>query len=54
MQDVLVETGAVEQLEARIRSNTDEALGAIAAAPIAPQARDALTELAHFVSWRDV
>ena len=54
VQQVLVDTGAVTQLEARIRSNTDAALGAIAAAPITSQARDALTELAHFVSWRDI
>ena len=54
VQQVLVDTGAVTQLEARIRSNTDAALSAIAAAPITSQARDALTELAHFVSWRDI
>jgi geranylgeranyl diphosphate synthase type I len=54
VQQVLVETGAVEQLEARIRSNTAAALGEISAAPITSQARDALTELAHFVSWRDI
>jgi len=53
VQQVLVDTGAVTQLEARIRSNTDAALGAIAAAPITQEARDALTELAHFVSWRN-
>lgn len=54
VQQVLVETGAVTQLESRIRSSTDAALDAIAAAPITFQSREALTELAHFVSWRNI
>ena len=52
LQEVFVATGAVAAVEAAIDSLTDQALGAIAVAPIAEEARHALEELARFVAWR--
>jgi geranylgeranyl diphosphate synthase type I len=53
LQQVFVATGAVRQLEALIHGLADEAIDAIRAAPIPPDARDALVDLAHFVADRD-
>jgi geranylgeranyl diphosphate synthase, type I len=53
MQAVLVETGALADIESRIELLTKEALDAIVVAPIAPEARTALEELAHYVAWRE-
>jgi geranylgeranyl diphosphate synthase type I len=52
IQQVIVDTGALADLEATIASLTDAALTAISAAPITAEARDELVQLAHFVSWR--
>lgn len=52
IQQVIIETGALADLEATITALTDEALSAVAAAAITPEARDELVQLAHFVSWR--
>ncbi len=52
IQQVLTDTGAVRVVERSIDDLTAEALDAIKAAPIEPEARDALVELAHFVAWR--
>jgi len=52
IQDVLVATGAVTELETRIDALVAVALAALAAAPIAPAARLALTELAGVVAYR--
>lgn len=54
VQQVITETGALAELEAHIRALTDKALTAVRVAPITQDARDALVELAHFVSWREV
>jgi geranylgeranyl diphosphate synthase, type I len=54
VQQVIVETGALAQLEAHIAALTDEALEAIARAPITSEARDELVALAAYVSWRQV
>ncbi|MFP5256380.1 MAG: polyprenyl synthetase family protein [Acidimicrobiia bacterium] len=52
IQQVLTDTGAVRAIERSIDDLTAEALAAIEQAPIAPEARSALVELAHFVAWR--
>ena len=53
VQHVLRETGAVDQVEASITALTDEALAALAAAPITDEAKTELEHLARFVAWRD-
>ncbi|MSO86856.1 MAG: polyprenyl synthetase family protein [Acidimicrobiia bacterium] len=53
IQAVLIDTGARDQSEATIDALTGRAIAAIEAAPIDPEARTALTELAEFVAWRD-
>ena len=53
LQDVLVSTGARARVEADIARLVGEALEALAAAPLAPEASSALEELAHFVAGRD-
>jgi geranylgeranyl diphosphate synthase, type I len=54
VQAVIVETGALADLEAHIVTLTDEAIAAIAAAPIDPVAQAELVALAHYVSQRVV
>jgi geranylgeranyl diphosphate synthase type I len=53
LQEVLVDTGAMEEVERAIARLTDQAIDAVAGAPIDSAARDALVELAHYVAWRD-
>jgi geranylgeranyl diphosphate synthase, type I len=53
LQAVLVESGALAQLEEEIERLTLEALDALDAADIDDDARKALVELAHYVAWRD-
>ncbi len=53
LQDVLVRSGAVKEVERRIDELESEAHTALAAAPLAPIARERLTELADYVAWRD-
>ena len=53
LQAVLVDTGAVDEVEHSIERLVDEALDALAVAPIRPEARVALEELGTFVAWRD-
>ena len=52
IQDVLVATGAVAELEARIDVLVVEALDGLAGAPIAAEARSALVELTRVVAYR--
>jgi geranylgeranyl diphosphate synthase type I len=52
IQQVIVDTGALADLEDTITRLTDEALTAIERACIVPEARDELVQLAHYVSWR--
>jgi geranylgeranyl diphosphate synthase type I len=52
IQQVLLDTGAVNQLEARIAVLVDTAVAALGAAPITAEARQGLTELADVVAWR--
>jgi geranylgeranyl diphosphate synthase, type I len=53
MQQVLVQTGALADIETRIELLTKEALDALVDAPITGEAKDALAELAHYVAWRE-
>ena len=53
LQDLLVELGAVDEVERTIRRLVDESLAALHAAPITAEAQDALEQLAMFVAWRD-
>jgi geranylgeranyl diphosphate synthase, type I len=53
MQEVLVSTGAVEEVEASIARLIDTALDALDAAPLTLAAKSALADLARFVAWRD-
>lgn len=53
IQEVLVATGALADIEATIDALTDEAITAITDAPIEEPARQALVELAEFVAWRE-
>ena len=53
LQDLLVDTGALDEVETAIGHLTNEALDAIAHAPIADEARAELVELAHYVAWRE-
>ena len=52
-QQVLLDTGAMDEMEARITRLTEQAIRAIQVADITPEARDALVELATFVASRD-
>jgi geranylgeranyl diphosphate synthase type I len=53
LQAVLVDTGAVDEIERAIERRVDQALDALRVAPIASEARLALEELGVFVAWRD-
>jgi geranylgeranyl diphosphate synthase, type I len=53
MQQVLIDTGAIAQLESQIDQLATEALDALDSAPITDEARKALDELARYVAWRD-
>jgi len=53
LQAILVETGARAEVERAIERLVDEALEALAAAPLTTDARVALEELGTFVAWRD-
>jgi geranylgeranyl diphosphate synthase type I len=53
LQAVLVDTGAVDEVERNIERLVEQALGALAVAPITSEARVALEELGTFVAWRD-
>jgi geranylgeranyl diphosphate synthase, type I len=54
IQQVIVDTGALADLERTIDALTDEALAAIERACITDDARTELVQLAHYVSWRHV
>jgi geranylgeranyl diphosphate synthase type I len=54
IQGVLVDTGALATLERRIDALAHDALEALDQAPLAEDARKALTELAHYVAWREL
>lgn len=54
IQQVIVESGALAELEAHIAALTDEAVRALDVAPIDEVARTELVRLAEYVSWREV
>jgi geranylgeranyl diphosphate synthase, type I len=54
IQQTIVDTGALDELEKHISDLTVEAVEAINAAPIAEVAKTELTALADYVSWRSV
>jgi len=54
IQQVIVDTGALEELEAHIAALTADAVVAIRRAPIDPAAIEELIALAEYVSWRIV
>ncbi|MEO7397656.1 MAG: polyprenyl synthetase family protein [Ilumatobacteraceae bacterium] len=54
VQQVIIDTGALAQLEARITGLTDEALAALPPMPLTTEAKDELAQLASYVSWRDI
>lgn len=51
--ELLVASGAVEEVERSIVRLVEESLAALERVPIIAEARDALTELVTFVAWRD-
>ncbi|MDQ3146243.1 MAG: polyprenyl synthetase family protein [Actinomycetota bacterium] len=53
LQGVLVDTGALGEVERRIESLTDEAISAIKEAALSEEAQVALTELATYIATRD-
>jgi geranylgeranyl diphosphate synthase type I len=53
IQQVLVDTGAVDELEERITVLVQHAVAALAVAPITDEARVALADLAYVVGWRE-
>jgi geranylgeranyl diphosphate synthase type I len=53
VQELLVSSGACEEIEARIAARVDTALAELDRAPIRDDARDAVAELARFAAWRD-
>jgi len=53
IQQILIDSGAVAEVEDRITDRVAEALGALDRAPIGAEARDALADLTRFAAWRD-
>ena len=54
VQEVIRETGALDELESVITRLTDEAIAAVQHVPFAQTVRDELITLAEYVSWRTV
>ena len=54
VQEVIRETGALDELEVVITRLTDEAIAAVHNVPFAHSVRDELITLAEYVSWRTV
>jgi geranylgeranyl diphosphate synthase type I len=54
VQEVIRETGALDELETVITRLTDEAIVAVQNVPFAQSVRDELITLAEYVSWRTV
>jgi len=53
LRELMVDCGAVREVELAIEALVAESLAALADAPITPDARTALAELGTFVAWRD-
>jgi geranylgeranyl diphosphate synthase type I len=53
IQHVLLDTGALDELETQIETLTDEAIATLDDMPITDEARKELAELAQYVAWRE-
>lgn len=53
IQEVLVESGACDEVERMIERRVDAAFAALARSPLTEEARTALEELGTYVAWRD-
>jgi geranylgeranyl diphosphate synthase type I len=53
LQQVIIDSGALAEAEARIEALTDRAVAAAWAAPLVPEAQVALCELAAYIATRD-
>jgi geranylgeranyl diphosphate synthase type I len=53
LQELMVECGAVAEVETAIEALVEQSLAALDRAPITDEARVALRELGNFVAWRD-
>jgi geranylgeranyl diphosphate synthase, type I len=53
LQDLFVRTGALKEVELEVERLVGEAHVALDQAPIAPEARELLAQLADYVAWRD-
>jgi len=54
IQQTIIDTGALDELEEHITALTDAAVGSLDDAPIPETAKGELVALAHYVSWRSV
>ena len=54
VQQVIRETGALDELETVITRLTDESIAAVQHVPFSQSVRDELITLAEYVSWRTV
>jgi geranylgeranyl diphosphate synthase type I len=54
VQQAIVDSGALTEMETTITRLTNEAIAAITKAPVSGEVQDRLVELAHFVSDRRV
>ncbi|MCU1394701.1 MAG: crtE [Ilumatobacteraceae bacterium] len=54
IQQVIIDTGALDRLEAHITSLTEQALAALPAMPLTEPAKAELALLAGYVSWREI
>lgn len=54
VQQIIIDTGALTQLEDHITALTNQAVSALPAMPIGAGAKDELRQLASYVSWRDI
>ena len=54
IQQTIIDTGALDALEAHITELTQQAVAAIDAMPLTMRAKDELRRLAGYVSWREV
>jgi geranylgeranyl diphosphate synthase type I len=52
IQQVLLDTGALDELETQIETLTDDAVATLDDMPVTDEARKELAELAQFVAWR--
>jgi geranylgeranyl diphosphate synthase type I len=54
IQQAIVDTGALDELERHITALTEQAIASLDDAPITQAAKTELAALAEYVSWRDV